>query len=604
MELKFENIDKFIKEYYFRFLNLNVDVVFKNNVLNINFIYDNKNIDFWITIWEEFFVKFNKEYDYLVGFKKNTIKLLEYLNKNVKIPISFKLKKQVFNTMEKSVFIFWNDGNLWNISENNLKLLKFSNTLYTNNKEWLTNLLKILNIENKEIFLFSDIFNLDFKNVSEIILFQYWDYFESEQEINKLNSSLKKDFDRFFIQPYYSNFINKYSLSHTNYWSLLYLWLYDKTKYEDNFIILKNKITKFIENTNKITSKLSIWNMLSLSWLSIEFKSFNELEKFIWDTKDILDNNYLVELLLEIKDWYYNIINYIDKLDFSHLKNEMNISYITIFIYPKIWDFFVWYSKFNLNNSSKTLTFLSAPLTDISEFTHNSLKELRKSKYIFWESLSWLKKFLDDLNITYSDKKLFYWDDIEWINEYIKNNKIKKNNKIQLVLKIFPELINLLNNSEKIYFLTDWWAPCILDPWDNIKKYVNLYYKEYSVIWIKWSNVISTVLLWAIFKYKYIYWASFIYTILPNINYLKEINFFSKDNFFETLIIFYSFWKRFKDDLIIFEKIFDKNIKIQIIWDVWTEREYNKVFTIKDFSEYEINYILNNLDNLVYLLTF
>lgn len=599
MPLKFESLDRFIKEYYLHFLNIDVHVFFKKNNINISC----DAISFSIMVWDQFYLDSNLDFSFLMWPKIVTKNLLDYLNKNVTIPLSLKLRKEIGNIKEKSVFILWSDGNVGNISENNLKLLKHSDILFTNNKEGVISLLKSLNIENKKVFLFSDIYFIELKNISEIILFQYWDYFELDQEINRVCCFLEKYFDRFFIQPYYSNFINKYSLSHTNYWSLLYLWSYDNGRYRADSLVIRNKIIKFIENTDKIISKFTVWSMMSLSGLSIEFKLFDELATFIDDIKDILNNYYLVELLLETKDWYINSINYANKLDYSQFRNESGISDITVFIYPKIWESFVWYYKYNLNNDLKSLTFLSAPLSNISEFTDNSLKELWKSKYIYGESLEWLKKFLDSLKITYFDKELFYWDDLKLVWDYKKEDK-KQMDKLNIVPKVFPELIRLLDYSKKIYFLTDGWAPCILDPGDYIKKYINLNYWEYSVIWIKWPSVLSTVLLWSVFEYKYIYWAPLNYTISVSIDYLEEINFFSNDNFKDTLMIFYSFWKNFEGDLLIFEKIFDKNIKIQIIWDIWTEREYNKVCNAGSLHMDEINYISNSLVNIVYLLAF
>ncbi len=511
--------------------------------------------------------------------------------------LSIKLWKKIDTSSHKSVFICSVDGEIWDLSQDIINLIKYSKDIYTNNIKGVKLLFTELDIIDKNIYNFSDI-----KEINEdLVLLNYWDFLEWEKEINKIVSKYYNYFDKIYIITNSTNFINKYSLSHTNYWSLLYLWIYD-FKNNNN---IQNKISNFLNISKKIKSEFSIGEMISLSWLSLEFKKYSDLNQFIINMTDIWnEKDFLLEIIFETEDWYYNIIDYIKEINYKFLENKQNKSNITIFIYPKIWEEFIWYNKFNTKNNSKKIIYISSPLSNITEFTTNSINQLGKSKYVFWESIPWTEIFFKNLKITFNDKELLYWEDIEWINDFINENNVSNKVKFHLVKDVFPELIDKLDNSEQIHFLSDGWVPCVLDPWDNIKKYINLYYPEYSVIWIKWPNVISTVLLSCVFEYKYIYWAPLIYTIYPAKDYLKEIDFFNKNDFWDTLIIFYSFWKNVKKDFPILIDLFWKDIKIQIIGDIGRDIEFNKVFELKSIDENDINYISEVLENTVYLLKF
>lgn len=594
MDLKLKDINIFIKKYYSLFNIYDINIIINNNVINIVFLSES-NSDFWIHINDKF--KFDNRFNNIENknIKEFSIKLLELLNKKVKIPLSIKCGKIINNLWDKSIFILTLDCEIWNISKNQFDLLNKADKVYTDDINKLTELLIKLDINNIIINKFSDVKN----NHWDLILINYGDYLEWDKTINTCLSENYTKYEKVFLLSSSTNFINKYSLSHTNYWNLLFLWAYNSNEKKS----IQDKVDYFVSTTRSIHSHFSIWEMISLSWLSIEFKNYADLNEFIIDAKSKeIDNKFLFEIIFETSDWYYNIVDYISQLEYNHFMNKVNNTFITVFIYPKIWDHFLWYSRFNSNKNPKKITYISSPLSNVWEFTDLSRKELTKAKYIFWESITWVKNFLKNLKITYSDREILDWEDIEWINSYINKYGIYDKSKIDLVKNVFPELINQLDSSEQIHFLSDWWAPCILDPGDNIKKYINLYYPEYSVIWIKWPNVISTVLLWCVFEYKYIYWAPLIYSIYPAVDYLKTCWIFNKENFSETLWIFYSFWKNINKDISILTDLFWENSNIQIIWDIWTDNEYNKVYKLQTITEENTTYINKEIENIVYLL--
>ena len=603
MILKFKNLDIFIINFIQKFWKITIKVSLKwnkiiliidNIIINIKIIHENKNNFKVITDWS-----INKVNDnfYLKLIKK----LLIILNNKLDIPLSIKMWKSINAFNNKNIFISSLDENIDNISVNILNLLIFSDHIYTNNISWLNKILIKLNIVIPNINNFNELYKLnDFDK--DIVLINFWDYIEWDKYINSILGRIYNKFNNIFVLPNSTNFINKYSLSLSDYGGLYFLWLYNYNNKEKIY----NNVLFFLNQILKISESFSLWELITKKVVSIEFKKIIDLEKFILDFRKRiweLNKNFLFEIILEIEDGYIDIIDNINIIDYLCLRKYENISNITMFISLKISNLFLWYKKIHNKNNCKKITYLSAPLSHINEFTKKTIEEIKKSKYIYWESISWIERFFKNLNITYDDKIIFNWEDVKLIKKYIKDNNLSyEKNKVELVNKVFPELIKLLDNSNNLYYISDWWVPCILDPGDYIKKYINLNYQEYSVIWIKWPNVISTVLLSCIFDYQYIYWAPLIYTIYPAKDYLNEIIFFKKENFLDTLFIFYSFWENINNDIEILLGLFWKNIRIQIIWDIWSNNEFNRLYKLDSILEKDIIYILYNLENIVYLL--
>ena len=608
MKIKFWDIPKFLEKSYKNLINEKVSVIFQEWKFDI--IFDNKEItNLWIKInktWKNRFY-FDEKINDLNNKKiKNfSSKLLWILSESVDVPLSYLLGKKISNLNNRSIFILWNDWDVKNLSFWNKEILSLTKIIYTNNTKWVLDFLKEINIENKKIFSYDEI-KIDEIN-DDIVLFQYGDILEHNKDLNKLLKKIINIFDKVYLSSYYTNFINKYSLSHSNYWNLFYLWSFSFDELNKNLDLIKNKLLNYIDYTNIFNDKLK-WSLLEKTSLSIDFDNYMSLKLFFDFFKGLdLLYWYNIEIIYETEKGYYNIINSIDKIDISNLNNEKNLSNISIFIYKiDAWnEKFSNFIKFNNIESSKTITFISSPLSNSLEFTPKIIEEMNKSKYIFWETIEWVKNFYDRININIDDKNIYYWDDLDLIWNYLKKNNIYENcdNEFEYIPKVLNVLVDLVDNSQKIYFISDWWAPCILDPGDSIKKYLSVYYKEYSFIWIKWPNVISSVLLCSAFEYKSFFWSPFIYSITPWKETLKEINFFDRDKFKDTLIIFYSFWYNIGKDIDVLKDLFS-DIEIQIIWDIWIDTEYNKKFDLDFISINDINYIKQNIKNTVYLLKY
>lgn len=595
MDLNFLKLDLFIIKFYKKSVGIDVKVSIKKSVIYIESI-DSSIFDmFWIEVKQKF--SFSSEYSHIedVLFKKYSDKLLLIINNYVSIPLLIQMWKELNSFDISSIFLTSFSWELWDISKNQIDLFNNSKVLFTNNILELEKLLKSLNVSNKIINGFEKI---DEKSESLSIV-NYWDIFECDKSLNYSLVDLSKSFTNIFTLTNSTNFINKYSLSHTNYGSLLYFWIYNSNNIQE----ISSNIDEYLSINRKIISEYTLWNMISLSWITIDFLELKDLISFVNTvSRDRLGDDFICEVIYETQKWYYNMVDYLAKIDLKFFSEEINTSNISMYIFPKISNDFIWYKKYNSYNSEKKFIYLSSPLSNNNEFTNRSIQELEKSRYIYWESIPWVEKFMKQLKISPVDKEVLYWEDIEGINDYIKLNNLTNTNKVQLVKNVFPDLISNLENSDKVTFLTDGWAPCILDPWDNFKKYINLYYPEYSVIWIKWPNVISTVMLSCLFSYKYIYWAPLIYSIYPVKDYLKEIWFFQSSYFEDTVIVFYSFWQNLKKDIEIFLELLWEKSSIQIIWDIWREREYNRSFWLTNIWKVEVNYISKNINNIVYIL--
>lgn len=599
MRLKLKDVENFIVKYYL-YHKIKVKVDYSKNSLNVVF-FDKTNINYSILIWEKFSFWQNKLFNKEKTVDLIAIKLLDYLNDNFDIPLIFKLWKNCQKYDEKTVFYIWVDGDISNLSKLDLDLLSFSKVIYTNNLSWLTLLQKKLKLNNFEIKDISNIFNENFINVSEIVILYYWDDYIFWQECIKANIYLNQFFNKVFLNQYQSELLNYYSISNSNYWNLIYLWDFENNREEE----INKKINSFIFDTNNYKFLFWLWNLMTKSTLIINFNRKEEFLNFIKNTE--IPNNYFIETIYTTQKGYVDYIDTKDNYKIEVFDNyDKKFNKITVFIYYKIIEEFSWFKRYNQYWKDKNFYFLSSPLSNKSWFTLKTLEILKKSEYIFCETIEWVKNLLLWAGIDTHKKNFFYWDDSKnpkgiKFDKKIKINRVLKN--IFFLWEDLEKLNNLLNEWKEVVFLSDWWTPCILDPWDTIKKYINLFFGDYNIIWIKWPNVISTVMLSCKFYYKNIYWTPLIYAIYPHMDILIKERFFSLDRFGDTLIIFYSFWKNISDDLQKFNDLFEVNYWLQIIWDIWTEREYNKLFdSVNPILHEEIDYIKKNLDNTVYFI--
>lgn len=599
MRLNLRDAERFIIKYYL-YHKIKVKVDYYDNSLNIVFL-GNEKYKYKIIIWEKFSFWQITPLDKQKTVDLPTIKLLEYLNDNFDIPLIFKLWKNCQSLEDQTIFYIWVDGDIWNLSKLDLDLLSFSKVIYTNNSLWLTWLLNKLDLKNIEIKDVSDIFNINFNNVSDILVLYYGDDYIFWQESIKINIYLNKYFNKVYVNQYHSELINYYSISHANYGNFIYLWDY-KNNREDE---INEIITYFVLKTNKFIKLFWLWDLISKSTLILNFNDKEDLLNFLKNIE--IPNNYYIEVMYPTDLGYVNYVDTKDSFNSESLKYySKNYKKITLFLYHKIMDDFKWYMRYNKYWEEKIFYFLSSPLSNIFGFTNKTLDIIKNADHIFCETIDWVKKLLTWAWIDIENKNFYYWDDLKNDIDTKESSKIKIDkelNKIYLLWEDLKKLNNLLEDWKKIVYLTDWWAPCILDPWDIIKKYINLFYMDYNIVWIKWPNVISTVMLSCKFEYKFIFWAPFIYAIYPCIDTLKKDKFFSWEYFSDTLIIFYSFWKNILNDLKSFKELFDKNYWLQIIGDIWTEREYNKLFEVNTaLLDEEVEYIYNKIDNTVYFI--
>lgn len=596
MKVWIKNIESFIKKYYISFLWREVTISIDKNTINIILLDD----DFWIKLLDRFI--FNKSFEYIkdIKFKEVSSKLVDILNAKFYIPTDIKLWKKEFSTSKKSIFITSLLNDKKSLSNEFIKIINSSEFIFTNDLNLFSDLL--------EEGLFD--FNWEFFNMSgllvdnninfDITILYFGDLFAEKSNLDFL-------YNKFLDRSIYtysadSNFINDYSLSVSNYGSLLFAWSYDEETYNSDEIILN--FESFLEISSFFYDEKMIKSMISKYTYSISLVNYNVLDFFIKDISNssfLKYSGYFINIIYRTNSGYFSLFQEIENIDYSILKDEDNISNISIFIFKNFENTDI-FKKLNSYDSPKNLLYLSAPLSKTSEFRFDTIEYIRKSKYIFWESLEGIKWYFEGMNITYDDKKLFFWDDLTLLGEY--KDKLWIENDItdlDIIPKVLPDLIKLIDNWEKIIFLSDWWAPCILDPGDYIKKFIIKNYSEYSILGIPGPNVLSTILLWVAFDYKKIFWTPLIYGLRPATNKIVENNFFNLSIYDDTLLIFYSFVSEIKNDILTLNKIFDSNIKMQIFADIWTEYEYNKVTTLWDFCIKYYKELLDISDNVVYV---
>ncbi len=590
MKSNIKNVPSFIEKYFEKLIWEKAKLVFIWNIIEISVL---GNV-FWINILDKFYFDSRLEKVNDFNLREFAVKLLDILNDHFYIPMDIKLNSISIELSQKSIFLISITSLEEDLSEELISIIWKSELIYTNNPEFFKNNEKLKT--NWKIFNINEINNLE--NYYDVTVVYYWDRFN---EIITQNILYKKFSDsNFYILPCSSNFINHFSLSVANYWSLFFSWsymeinsFYDKIQFDFN---------KFLECSEQFSIKNYRNSMINKTTFSILLSNFQSLNEFIdlikkenlWKITD-----YFINIIFETKTGYFNLFKNLSSIDTGILKHETNVINISVFIFKNLnknKDFF----KFNSLSSPKTFTFLSAPLGKTKEFNFKTIDCLIKSKYIFWETLDWTRDIFNRLNITYNDKELYYWDDLNLIDNVNFNNEDW--NFIDKIPDVLPDLYKLLILWQKIVFLTDWWVPCILDPWDYIKKYIINNFDDYSVLWFIWPSVLPTVLLWSCFDYKNIFWTPLIYAIYPVVDEIKESNFFSYSNFKDTLIIFYSFWENIIRDLETLNAIFDCEISLQIIWDISTNREYNKIFMNLNIDKTAVDYIASNIKNLVYLI--